>query len=138
MIVLPASLRYAFALAYSYGAAVHCMNMLDMTGFDWSAAPAKWQLLDVVYLILDIAVVGFLLSGRALGTALLAVAAVSQIVLYTLFRTWVLDVPAAYRVDPAAESYLDGLIAFHGVTLISILVTVLLRTSPLLKRAQHT
>jgi len=127
MFVLPAWLRYAFALAYLYGAAVHCMNMLDLTGFDWSGAPARWQLLDVVYLSLDVAVVGFLVKGRATGTGLLAAAAASQIVLYTLLREWVLDVPAAYSVDPAAEGYLDFLIVFHVVTLASILAAVLWR-----------
>ncbi|MDJ0759645.1 MAG: hypothetical protein QNJ19_09600 [Woeseiaceae bacterium] len=114
------------------------MNMLDLTGFDWSGAPAKWQLLDVGYLALDVAVVAFLIRGSALGTGLLAVAAASQIVLYTLLRAWVLDVPAAYRVDPAAEGYLDVLLVFHAVTLMSILVTLVWRTSPHRRRPQCT
>lgn len=136
MFVLPAWLRYALALAYSYGAAVHCMNMLDLAGFDWSGAPAKWQALDVVYLMLDVAVVGFLLRRRALGTGLLAAAATSQIALYTLFREWVLDVPAAYQVNAAADHYLDVLLVFHALTLVSILATLLRRTSPRRRRPQ--
>lgn len=136
MFVLPAWLRYALTLAYSCGAAVHCMNMLDLAGFDWSGAPAKWQLLDVVYLLLDVAVVGFLVRGRAFGTGLLAAAAASQIVLYTLFREWVLDVPAAYQIDPAAEHHLDVLLVFHALTLVSILATLLRRTSPRRRRPQ--
>ena len=30
-----------------YGALVHVLNMLSLTGFDWQSAPLKWQVLDV-------------------------------------------------------------------------------------------
>ncbi len=51
------------ALLYAYGAAVHALNMLSLTGFDWVTAPLKWQVLDVVYFILDVLVVLGLLFG---------------------------------------------------------------------------
>ncbi len=36
---------------------MHIANIAGFNGFDWLSAPLKWQLLDVVYLVLDIAVV---------------------------------------------------------------------------------
>ena len=51
---------WAVALFYTYGALVHIMNILGLSGFDWAGAPLKWQLLDIVYLFLDVVVaVGF-------------------------------------------------------------------------------
>ena len=70
---------------YAYGAVVHVMNMAGLNGFDWLRAPLKWQVLDVVYLILDVLVaVGLVLGWRA-GYLAFFVAALSQIVLYTVF-----------------------------------------------------
>lgn len=54
---------WVVALFYAYGAIVHVLNMLSLSGFDWRSAPVKWPTLDIVYLILDlIVVVGFILS----------------------------------------------------------------------------
>ena len=51
------------ALFYAYGALVHILNILGLTGFEWLKAPLKWQVLDVVYLVLDVVVaIGFFLS----------------------------------------------------------------------------
>ena len=54
---LPLIVLCTVTLFYAYGAAVHVLNMASLTGFDWPNAPRKWQALDVVYLLLDIAVV---------------------------------------------------------------------------------
>ncbi|MFK7967540.1 MAG: hypothetical protein AB8C46_26565 [Burkholderiaceae bacterium] len=48
---------WVIAAFYLYGAGVHVMNMLSLTGFEWQSAPLKWQVLDVVYLVIDLAVV---------------------------------------------------------------------------------
>ena len=113
------------ALFYSYGALVHVMNMLSMTGFDWSSAPLKWQVLDIVYLVIDVVVVaGFLLHWKA-GAIAFYLAALSQIVLYTVLRSWIIDVPAEFAVSDVQRSYLTGLVVFHCLTL--ILVTFALR-----------
>ncbi|MEM9843967.1 MAG: hypothetical protein AAF965_04150 [Pseudomonadota bacterium] len=115
--VLPKALRYTLIAFYVYGAMVHLANMAGWTGFDWQSAPEKWQFLDVGYLFLDLAVVAGLLTRKVWGTVLLIVAASSQILLYTLFRAWVLDVPPAFEVDPSDAAYLDGLLLFHAVCL---------------------
>ena len=88
-----------------------------MTGFDWRNAPAKWQILDLVYLLLDITVVTGLALRSAVGYVALLIAAASQISLYTLFRTWIVDVPEPFTRTPEEIAYLDTLVAFHIVTL---------------------
>ncbi len=112
-LALPPALKYGLAAFYGYGAAVHIANMLGLTGFDWMLAPLKWQVLDSLYLILDIAVVVGLLAGRDWAVPALVLAATSQILLYTVFRAWVLDVPADFAVAPSEVAYLNGLVAFH-------------------------
>ena len=115
------------ALFYLYGAAVHVLNMAGLNGFDWLRAPAKWQILDVVYLVLDLTVVVGFARGWWLGFAAFFVAALSQIVLYTAGRSWVLDVPAEFAPAPAQVAYLDGLVGFHIVAIILVGLAILLR-----------
>ncbi|MBO6758704.1 MAG: hypothetical protein JJ902_20395 [Roseibium sp.] len=105
---------------YAYGALVHILNMAGMAGFDWPDAPLKWQVLDVVYLLLDIVVVAGLLRGVAAGYAAFFVAAVSQILLYTLGRDWIVDVPEAFARTPDERAYLNTLVAFHIVTMCAL------------------
>ena len=111
---------WTIAAFYAYGAVVHVLNMLSLTGFAWGEAPAKWQALDVAYLILDVTVVVGLLRGARIGIWAFYVAACSQIALYTLFRDWVLDVPEAFRRSADEIAYLDHLVTFHLVTCIAM------------------
>lgn len=113
------------ALFYAYGALVHVMNMLSLTGFDWRSAPLKWQVLDIVYLVIDVVVVVGLLSSWKAGYVAFYLAAFSQIVLYTIFRNWIVDVPPEFAVSDEQRSYLTGLVIFHSVTL--VLVTAALK-----------
>ena len=55
---------YGIAAAYAYGAYVHVANMASLTGFDWPYAPLKWQVLDIVYLVLDLVVVAGVILDR--------------------------------------------------------------------------
>lgn len=105
------------AAFYAYGALVHILNILSLTGFAWRIAPLKWQLLDVAYLILDVTVVVGLLRGARIGIWAFYCAACSQIALYTVFRTWVLDVPDAFLRTPEEIAYLDSLVLFHLATI---------------------
>ena len=68
--------------------------MLGLTGFDWLSAPLKWQTLDVVYLILDLLVVVGLFSGWKIGFVAFYIAAVSQILLYTVLIPFSINHPA--------------------------------------------
>ncbi|MEM1429617.1 MAG: hypothetical protein AAGG09_09180 [Pseudomonadota bacterium] len=110
---LPPTLRTSLAAFYGYGAAVHIANIMGWTGFNWALAPLKWQALDGFYLVLDVAVVAGLLAGRAWAVPALVFAATSQILLYTVFRAWILDVPADFVVAPPDVTYLYGLVVFH-------------------------
>ena len=116
---------WVVALFYAYGALVHVANMLSMTGFDWSSAPLKWQVLDIVYLVIDVIVVAGLLLRWKAGVIVFYLAAFSQIVLYTILRSWIIDVPAEFAVSDEQQSYLTGLVVFHCVTL--LLITFALR-----------
>ena len=111
---------YGIAAAYAYGACVHVANMAGLSGFDWLGAPLKWQVLDVVYLALDLAVVAGVISAKRFWIVAFGFAATSQIILYTVLRSWVLDVPEAFAVPPESASYLDGLVAFHIVSLMVV------------------
>ena len=108
---------WIIALFYLYGAAVHVFNILSLSGFDWRAAPLKWQVLDIVYLVIDLlVVVGLIFSWKA-GFVAFYVAAISQIVLYTVFRDWIIDVPVDFAVSDEQRGYLTTLVIFHFVTI---------------------
>lgn len=134
------SVLWVIAAFYAYGALVHVLNMLCLTGFDWATAPRKWQVLDVVYLVIDLVVVVGLLARPAVGIAAFYGAAVSQIVLYTLLRDWVLDVPEPFRRSAEDIAYLDGLVVFHLVTCVCMSAAIWLgqRTSRAGAPRHHT
>ncbi len=84
-------------------------------------APLKWQILDIIYLILDVIfLVGFIREWRPAYAAFF-LAALSQIVLYTVLRDWILDVPEAFARSPADHVYFDWLVGFHVATVILVL-----------------
>ena len=121
---------WCVAAFYAYGAVVHVMNIAGLSGFDWMRAPLKWQVLDIVYLILDVLVaVGIVLGWRAGYFAFFA-AALSQIVLYTMFRSWIVDVPQEFARSPEEIKYLDGLVLFHVITIAVVVLAIWLMRSP--------
>lgn len=111
---------WGVALFYLYGANVHAMNMLSFSGFEWRAAPTKWQVLDVSYLLLDLTVVVGLLLSWKVGFIAFYTAALTQILLYTLFRDWILQVPAEFAVTDEQRGYLTGLVIFHCATIVLV------------------
>ena len=118
------------ALFYAYGAIVHVMNMLSLTGFDWRSAPAKWQALDIVYLVIDIVVVAGLMLSWKVGYLAFYLAALSQIILYTALRSWIIDVPTEFSVSDEQRSYLTGLVVFHLVTLVLVTIALKIKATP--------
>ena len=94
--------------------------MLSQTGFAWPAAPPKWRVLDVVYLVLDILVVIGIFAKWRIGPIAFYLAAISQIILYTIFRDWILAVPEEFAVSEAQRSYLTTLVYFHLITLVLV------------------
>lgn len=124
--VLASIILWIIAAFYSYGALVHVLNMLSLTGFDWRSSPLKWQMLDVIYLLLDITVVVGLIMRSMIGVVAFCVAAASQIILYSMFRDWITDVPPAFQRSAADLAYLDSLILFHIASCIAMSVAVYL------------
>ncbi len=114
----------AMALVYVYGAAIHVMNIAGVSGFDWFAAPLKWQVLDIVYLVVDAAVVLGVMARRRFAVVLFVLAALSQIVLYTALRGWLLNVPPDFAFLPAEVGYLDRFVLFHAATLVIFVLLV--------------
>lgn len=108
------------AAFYAFGATVHIMNIAGYSGFDWHRAPLKWQILDVVYLVLDFLVAIGLLLGWRSGLIAFYLAAISQILLYTTFRQWILDVPDEFARSSQEANYLSSLVLFHVVTLVLV------------------
>ncbi|MCU7843129.1 MAG: hypothetical protein KZQ93_04740 [Candidatus Thiodiazotropha sp. (ex Monitilora ramsayi)] len=118
------SVLWIVALFYAYGALVHIMNMFSLTGINWTEAPLKWQALDIFYLIMDLIVaVGFILAWKV-SYIVFYIAATSQIVLYTVFRDWIIEVPKQFEVSTEQISYLDTLVMFHVVTLICVSIVL--------------
>ena len=112
---------------YGYGALVHVLNMLGLSGFDWSTAPLKWQVLDVVYLVLDMTVCFGLVKRLPVSLLAFYAAGLTQLVLYTALRSWILDVPEPFTITADQDNYLTLLVVFHAVTL--ALVTYALRVT---------
>lgn len=120
------ALHYLLAAAYAYGAGVHLANMAGAMGLAWADAPLKWQVLDVGYLALNLVAAVGLAGHRRTGVVAAAAGAVTQILLYTLFRDWLLDVPQA----AVAAGYLDGLVVFHVASLAVMALSVRLAPPP--------
>ena len=121
---------WIIALFYLYGAAVHVFNILGLSGFDWRAAPLSWQVLDIVYLVIDLLVVAGLILGWKIGYVAFYVAAISQIVLYTVFQDWIIDVPAEYSLSEEQRGYLSRLVIFHCVTIGLVTLALWIKIRP--------
>lgn len=122
------------AAIYAYGALVHILNITAKTGFPWPDPPMKWQILDIVYLVLDIVVVVGLIKGSWIGVGAFFLAAMSQIMLYTISPDWVLDVPADFQRSAEDFGQLDGLVGFHVLTCIAVAAAlVVVRMSSLIQ-----
>jgi len=122
--VLPRVILWVIAAFYAFGAYDHVASIAGNHGYAWSEAPLKWQMLDIAYLALDIVVVvGFLLRWR-IGVIAFFVVAVSQIVLYTALRTWIIDVPVKFARAPEQIGYLNMVVIFHIVSIVLVLVAL--------------
>ena len=107
-------------VSYAYGALMHVLNMLGLAWFDWLAAPLKWQILDAVYLALDLLVcVGLFRRFRPSVYAFYG-AALTQIGLYTVLRSWMTDVPEAFALSSEQVSDLSFLVVFHAICLLLV------------------
>ncbi|MCR9257507.1 MAG: hypothetical protein NXI16_15570 [Alphaproteobacteria bacterium] len=120
MLKIAVGVLWIVAGFYAYGAYVHATNMLGWNGFDWSKAPLKWQILDGVYLVLNVAVVAGLARRKRFGIYAFYLATVSQILLYTVFKLWILDVPPPFTPSLEQVALLEVLVTFHICALLVV------------------
>ena len=109
------------AAFYAFGALVHVMNILGLSGYSW---PRTAQMAGIGR---------HLFAARHFGGGFAwrigFIAAVSQIFLYTVLRSWITDVPDEFARPPEEVSSLSGLVIFHIVTIALIVVALWLRPS---------
>jgi hypothetical protein len=118
----------AIAVFYGYGGLVHLANMAGFSGYSWADAPTKWQVLDLLYLSMDFIVCVGLFRGWRMAVPTFFAANLSQIVLYTLGASWIMDVPAEF-LPSGHEMSLGSLVGFHLITLVLMCAALLSRPS---------
>lgn len=92
---------------YAYGAMVHVANLAGWSPMLESVdVPTHWVVADVVYLILDVAVVVGVWMRRWWGTVAFLVATTSQIVIYTFFAS-------AFAIEPEHYAAIRRPVVFH-------------------------
>lgn len=98
------------ALLYAFGACVHFGNLLGFGQVPFAEAPLSWQIGDIVYAVLDTAIVLGLWRRRLWGIICFFIAALSQLVLYISF-------PDLFAFTDEHYSALQGMVVFHLICL---------------------
>ena len=87
--------------------------------------------------VLDALVALGLLFGWKAGYVALYVAALSQIVVYTVLNDWIVDVPPEFALSDEQRGYLTGLVVFHLVTLALATACIRIRSTAALLPARN-
>ena len=107
---------------YGLGGLVHVGNILGFGELSWAEAPLSWKVGDIAWGILDIvAVVGILLKAP-IGILAVALAALSQIVVYGFW-------PESFALNEEHYSTLRGMVYFNAAVLIILGLLVWVATS---------
>jgi uncharacterized membrane protein (UPF0136 family) len=98
------------SVIYAFAAVLHIGSILGLGRIPFSEAPLSWQLSDIFYGAIDtIAAVG-LFQQKSWGVAAFFVAAISEVLLFTLVPQW-------FVVEPAQLTMLRGFVAYHLVAI---------------------
>jgi len=98
------------AVIYAFAAVLHIGSILGLGRIPFTEAPLSWQLSDIFYGVIDtVAAVG-LWQQKFWGVAAFFVAAVSEILLFTLVPHW-------FVVEPAQLTMLRGFVVYHVVAI---------------------
>lgn len=98
------------AVIYAVAAVVHIGSILGFGRVPFTEAPLSWQLSDIAYGVIDpIAAIG-LWQQKWWGIAAFFVAAISEILLFSLVPEW-------FVVEPAQLTMLRGFIVYHLVAI---------------------
>lgn len=105
------------ALAHAAAGFVHGVSMVGLWGPPWGDAPLPWRVLDVLLLSLDLAVFPWLVLRLPWAVGAFFLAAVAQLVLFTLFRDWLLTMPQPFTPAAAIQGkHLDAVALFYGLS----------------------
>ena len=108
-----------FALLYGLGGTVHIANILGFGELPWSESLLSWRIGDVWWGSLDVlALVGVALK-RPVGLAALALAAITQVVIYAFW-------PESFALSDEHYSTLRSLVYFNAVVLLVLAVSLIL------------
>lgn len=122
--LLPRLIFWLVALLFAYDAYGHIASIAGLHGYTWADSPVKWRLIDVFYLTLDIiAVVGLLLRWMV-GVIAFFVSSVSQLLLFTILRPWIVDVPENFAGLANGIGYLNLMVGVHLAAIVLILIAI--------------
>ena len=94
------------ATIYAFAAFKHLANILGFGELPWADAPLAWQISDIAYAILDsVAAIG-LYRQKRWGIAAFLLAAISEILLFTLVPDW-------FVLRPEHLLLLRGFVIYH-------------------------
>lgn len=98
------------AVIYAVAAVLHIGSIIGLGRTPFADAPLSWQVSDIAYGMIDtIAAVG-LWQQKSWGIAAFFVAAISEILLFTLVPEW-------FVIEPAQLTMLRVFIVYHLVAL---------------------
>ncbi len=98
------------AVIYAFAAILHIGSVLGLGRVPFEEAPLSWQLSDIFYGALDtVAAIG-LSKLRSWGVAAFFVAAISEILLFTLVPEW-------FVVEPEHLTMLRGFVVYHVIAI---------------------
>jgi hypothetical protein len=99
------------SIIYAFAAALHIGSILGFGRMPFEEAPLSWQLSDFFYGIVDtIAAIG-LFRQKSWGIAAFLVAAISEILLFSLVPHW-------FVIEPSQLTMLRGFIVYHVIALL--------------------
>lgn len=98
------------SVIYAIAAILHIGSILGFGRTPFAEAPLSWQLSDIAYGIIDtIAAIG-LWQQKSWGIAAFFVAAISEILLFTLVPEW-------FVVEAEQLTMLRGFVAYHLIAI---------------------
>jgi hypothetical protein len=98
------------AVIYALAAILHIGSVLGLGRVPFEEAPLSWRVSDIFYGVLDtIAAIG-LFKLRSWGIAAFFVAAISEILLFTLVPEW-------FVVEPEQLTMLRGFVVYHVIAI---------------------
>lgn len=84
------------------------------------AAPLKWQLLANGFLLVDLPLAAASIAGRKIGLTAVYRAATCQIILYTMLRDRIIDVPREFAASDEQRGHFTSPVIFQRATLVLV------------------